>query len=108
MLMDGDDELIGKYVFQTMNSLYQKNPDLWVVYSNYKTNTLEFGRSWRIDFDYEHIDNVTGLRRSLSFLGPIRTWRVKLMFHITLENHKMKNGKWLDSGYDDAILHPLV
>lgn len=26
MLLDGDDELIGKYAFQVMNSIYQQNP----------------------------------------------------------------------------------
>lgn len=38
MLLDGDDELIGKYSFQLLNSAYQQNPDLWIVYSNYKNN----------------------------------------------------------------------
>lgn len=45
MLLDGDDELIGKYAFQVMNSIYQQNPQLWVVYSNYKANTYMYGRS---------------------------------------------------------------
>ena len=89
LLIDGDDELIGKYAFQVMNSAYQKNPHLWVVYSNYKTNDLGYGRSWMISSDSFHIDPKTGKRRHLSFMGPIRTWRVKLLYHITIENHKM-------------------
>lgn len=43
--MDGDDQLIGKYAFQVMNAAYQKNSNLWVVYSNYKNNYYEFGIS---------------------------------------------------------------
>jgi hypothetical protein len=84
LLLDGDDELIGKYAFQVMNSVYQNNPNLWVVYSNYKTNEPLYGRSWRIDYDAQHIDKKTGKRKHLSFLGPIRTWRVKLIYHITI------------------------
>lgn len=38
VLLDGDDELIGKNSFQLLNSAYQQNSDLWIVYSNYKNN----------------------------------------------------------------------
>ena len=48
MLMDGDDQFIGKYAFQVMNSAYQQNKDLWMAYSNYKTNYYEYGRSVHI------------------------------------------------------------
>ena len=32
--IDADDELIGNYIFQLYNSLYQTNPDKWLIYSN--------------------------------------------------------------------------
>jgi hypothetical protein len=48
LLVDGDDELIGKYALQVMNSHYQSNPEAWVVYSNYKDNFFNFGRSDKV------------------------------------------------------------
>ncbi len=38
VLIDGDDEFIGKHALQVINSAYQQNPNLWIVYSNCKTN----------------------------------------------------------------------
>lgn len=108
LLVDGDDQIIGRYAFQVMNSVYQSEPGLWVVYSNYKTNYMGIGRSWIIPNQSMHIDGKTGKRMHHSFLGPIRTWRVKLLYNIPLIYHKMQNGQWLDTGYDDAITNPLL
>lgn len=41
-------------------------------------------------------------------LGPIRTWKVKVLYHIPPAHHKLANGEWLDTVYDDAISHPLA
>jgi|688.fasta_scaffold786780_1 hypothetical protein len=45
VLLDGDDEIIGRYALQVINSHYHLNPNAWVVYSNYKDNCFTFGRS---------------------------------------------------------------
>lgn len=105
MLMDGDDEFIGKYAFQVMNSAYQQQPDLFVAYSNYKTNYYGFGRSRGMSSEFDH---AAGGRRSyISIFGPIRTWRTQVVYNIPLAHHKMQNGEWLDTVYDDALSHPL-
>lgn len=36
MLIDGDDELIGREVFSLFNALYQDNKNVWMIYSSYK------------------------------------------------------------------------
>lgn len=41
-------------------------------------------------------------------IGPIRTWRVKLIRAIPLQYHKFKTGAWIDTAYDDSLAHPLV
>ena len=51
---------------------------------------------------------VNGRRLYISSIGPIRTWRVKLLYNIPAAHHKMANGNWLDTVYDDAMQHPLV
>lgn len=89
-----------------MNSAYQQNPDLWVAYSNYKTNYYEYGRSKRFYNDFNHANN--GKRLYVSSIGPIRTWKVKLIYQIPPLHHKMINGEWLDTVYDDALQHPLL
>ena len=43
MLLDGDDELIGGHVLALINGLYQKYPEKWVIYTNFKSNLYEFG-----------------------------------------------------------------
>ena len=91
MLMDGDDEFIGKYAFQVMNSAYQQNPDLWVAYSNYKTSSYDFGRSLPFSSEFEHV-SPDNKRLFTSNIGPIRTWRVKLIYNIPAKHHKMQNG----------------
>lgn len=55
--------------------------------------------------DFEH---MVGNRRSyISIFGPIRTWRVQVIYNIPILHHKLQNGQWLDTVYDDALCHPL-
>lgn len=44
ILVDGDDEIIGRHVFSLLNGIYQKDKK-WVVYTNLKTNFYKFGTS---------------------------------------------------------------
>ncbi len=82
MLIDGDDEFIGRYAFQVMNSAYQQNKDIWIAYSNLKNNYYIPGLSRSYTSDQNHIKE--GKRLSGSFIGPIRTWRVKLIYNIPI------------------------
>lgn len=106
MLVDGDDQFIGRYAFNVMNSAYQQKEDLWVAYSNGKTNFYAPGLSKSYTSDRDHI--INGKRLASTFIGPIRTWRVKLIYHIPIENHKFRLKYWLDTAYDDSLAHPLI
>ena len=44
VIVDGDDQLIGKQVFQLINAEYQTN-DLWVMYNFYKNDKYVEGVS---------------------------------------------------------------
>jgi hypothetical protein len=48
-----------------------------------------------------------GKRDLVSDIAPIRSWRVKVLRNIPLSYHLMKNGAWLDTGYDEAIHHSI-
>lgn len=110
LLVDGDDELIGKQAFSMINNLYTKsrllNEEKWIVYSNFKSNLYNYGTSQRL----ESMDLVVkdGKRIRKHVIGPIRTWRVELVQSIPLAYHQNKTGHWLDTLYDDAIQHSLI
>ena len=38
VIVDGDDQFIGQYVFQLINTQYQENSDIWQMNHIYKTN----------------------------------------------------------------------
>ena len=43
VLVDGDDELIGKQVFKGLNVEYHRSNRPWVVYQNYISNLYSYG-----------------------------------------------------------------
>ncbi len=49
-----------------------------------------------------------GRRKFVSYIGPIRTWKVELMYHLPLSYQMTENGKWLDTAYDDNIQYCLL
>lgn len=55
----------------------------------------------------EHIvkDNK---RQKSYFIGPVRTWKVKLIHAIPLKHHLNPDGLWLNTIYDEAIQFPLL
>lgn len=112
MLIDGDDEFIGRHAFQVMNSAYrgtkgEDNREVWIAYANYKTNFNSLGLSNPYTSRSDHV-TFSGKRKAGSFIGPIRTWRVELIRSIPIANHKFSNGNWIDTAYDDSLAHALV
>lgn len=48
VILDGDDELVGRYVFKLLNYKYHIR-DNWVVYSNYYNSDYAYGVSEKLD-----------------------------------------------------------
>lgn len=46
MIIDGDDYLLGKYVFKLFNAVFSSS-DSWIVYSNFLTISNKIGYSRR-------------------------------------------------------------
>ena len=82
------------------NAIYQSNSDVWVAYSAYISNYFAYGGSKSIT---HHLDFKGNRRSNLHFMGPTRTWYVKLIRQIPLAYHQFRNGTWLDTMYDDAL-----
>lgn len=51
--------------------------------------------------------NCEGSRRRFHFIGPLTTWRVKVIRSIPLKYHQMEYGGWLNTLYDDALQFPF-
>ena len=100
-MLDGDDAYIGRQVFRLFNALYQQKSDLWVAYTTYISTKFTYGESKPINHRLD--DKETGGRAIGHYIGPVRTWYVKLIQQIPLMYHQFKNGTWLDTMSDDAL-----
>ena len=43
VLLDGDDEIIGKQILKDFNAIYQKDNQIWLAYSTYISNFYSYG-----------------------------------------------------------------
>ena len=86
MVIDGDDELIGRYVFKTINAHYQEN-DYWIVYTNFVKSDYQFGTSRNLFPSF-----LRKNRFIKHILGHLRTWYVDLFWKIKEKDHKKNNG----------------
>lgn len=104
--MDGDDELVGRQVFRVMNRAYAMNDSFWVIYTNYRNSHYVYGDSGPYpSYYYLHLPLINK-RIYGHMLSPIRSWKVEAIRSIPLEAH-LVDGQWFDTGYDDALQHPL-
>ena len=102
MIVDGDDELVGRYVFSLLNMKYQSR-DNWLVYTNFFSSDYYYGGSKPLTSDF-----FGSKRINIYIVGPIRTFYVDLYRKIYDKDHKYRNGKFLDTGYDFAMQFPLL
>ena len=112
LILDGKDVLLGRYVFQLMNAGYQKNKDLWIHYSSYIDSEYKTGLARAIGYyrEYEYsMDTTKGkIRKLVNALGPLLTWRVKVLRHAPLHSYKMQNGEWTDTIEIETFAHTLL
>lgn len=104
--VDGDDEMIGKQTLRLINSLYQKNPNLWIIYSTFYSSKFGYGTSKQMKYNSNIIKN--GKRIVGHKIGHLSTFKAALYKHIKMEDLKKKNGEWLDVMTDDTIQYPMT
>lgn len=75
MIIDGDDYLLGKYVFKLFNAAYSRT-DSWIVYSNFLTVSGKIGYSRRYPLE---IIEKNYFRKVLFVISHLRTYYTKLL-----------------------------
>ena len=109
VLVDGDDELLGRNAFKVFSHLYQKN-NADVVYSNhlqFYTHTRQVYRGWSMSYsDDEKRSNR--YRDVPQRIAHLRSFKASLFLKIKEEDMKDKNGEWFTSTYDEVICLPIL
>ena len=102
MIVDGDDELVGRYVFSLLNMQYQST-DKWLVYTNFFSSEYYYGGSRPL------LKSFFGrVRQRYYVIAPLRTFYVDLYRKINDSDHKTNNGTFFDTAYDFAMQYPLL
>ena len=119
VIIDGDDSLFSNDVFTTLNDVYQ-NQNVYATFGNYvernRYNKIVNGTekngkiySYVMSKKYNFLDTIMNnkIREKNSFLySHIKTFRYYLFRQINDEDFK-KNGKYLKSATDVAIMLPI-
>lgn len=109
VLVDGDDELLGRHSFKVFNHIYTKN-NVDIVYSNhlqFYTHTKQVYRGW--SQPYSEDDKRKNRYRDVpQKIAHLRTFKAKLFLKIKVEDLKDLNGEWYTSTYDEVICLPML
>ena len=109
VLLDGDDEIVGRHAFRLINSFYLKEkmyPN-WIVWTNYYSTRYQIGQSK--DILQVFLEDPNRYReKQRHFFGMIRTFITQLYLKINVTDHKDQNGNFFDIMYDEAMQQPLL
>jgi glycosyltransferase involved in cell wall biosynthesis len=109
VLVDGDDELLGRYSLKVFNHLYQKS-GAGVVYSNhlqFYTHIKQVYRGWSMNYSDEEKKN-NRYRDVPQRIAHLRSFKASLYRQIKEEDLKDEKGEWLTSTYDEVICLPIL
>lgn len=104
LIVDGDDELLGKHVLKLFNAVFQEKK-LWFVYSNFLSTSGGVGFSR--PFPARTIESNT--YRAYPFVtSHLRAFYTKLFVNIKEEDLKDEAGEYLRAANDVAICIPVL
>ena len=103
VVLEGSERLIGNYVFDFFNAVYQRNQETWAAYSNHISTNFSYGESKPINDELNTQSKGRPKSRKI-FMGALRSWYVDLLTSIPLSYHKFSNGTWFTAEFDDALL----
>ncbi len=103
VVLDGDDSLIGNYVFNYLNYIYSKH-NIWVTYGSY-LNT-----SGKISFQKKYPKNVISSNNFRQYFHPshLRTYYAFLFKKINKMYFTDNAGAFFKTGEDKATMYPLL
>lgn len=104
MIVDGDDELIGKQVFKFFNAIFQSR-NLWLVYSNFLTvrGSLGYSRAYS-----EYVIKGQKFRKAPFTISHLRVFYTKLLTLINKKDLKDEKGNWFRAANDVAMYIPIM
>ena len=105
MIVDGDDELVGRQVLKLFNSMFQKT-GAWFVYSNFIMNqgtSVGYSRP----FPRNVIDG-NNYRKYPFVTSHLRAFYTKLFANIKEDDLKDENGDYYRAANDVAICIPIL
>lgn len=84
IIVDGDDELVGRQVFKLINKVYYSK-QVWMMYTTFMTNTYEYGTSKRVTRNGPNgYINSNNQRNPGHWVGQLRTFYAGLIRNIRL------------------------
>lgn len=109
VLVDGDDELLGREILRVFAAVYEKK-DAAVVYSNHIKMQWHLGRvgtGWSLD--YSEAEKRNNLYREVpQKISHLRSFKAALFLKIAEADLKDQSGEWLRSTYDEVICLPIL
>lgn len=104
MIIDGDDELIGKQIFKLYNALFQ-NRNYWLVYTNFITMNGGMGYSRPYA---PYIIQQGQFRKAGFVISHLRAFYTKLFTLISEKDLKDEEGNWFRAANDVAMYMPIL
>jgi len=104
LIVDGDDELVGRQVLKLFNSVFQKT-GAWFVYSNFIMNQASIGYSR--PFPRKVIED-NGYRNYPFVTSHLRAFYTQLFANIKEEDLRDENGQYYSAANDVAICIPTL
>ena len=84
MIVDGDDQIVGKQVFKLFNAIYQEQK-LWIMYTNFITSRGSVGYSRAYS---DRIRKTSGYRKAGFMISHFRSFYTKLFTLLKEEDLK--------------------
>ena len=107
MVVDGDDELVGKYVFKLINAAYFRMRSM-AIYTNHIVSKREVLLDIGISNAYsEEVKQKNSYRFESHLYSHLRTTWVDLFLLIKEDDFKKRNGEWFDNAVDNAMFYPI-
>ena len=104
MIIDGDDELLGRQVLKLFNAVFQEK-GVWYIYSNF------LGSIGRIGYSRPYHPDIIEKNdyRDYSFaVSHLRAYYTKLLLNIKDEDLQDEKGKYFTSAGDMAVAIPCM
>ncbi len=107
MVIDGDDELVGKYVFKFINAAYHRMKSL-AIYTSHIQSKREVLFDIGISKSYgDEVKKKSSYRFQKHYYSHLRSTWVDLFLLIEEDSFRDGKGEWFNNAVDNAIFYPI-